>query len=111
AKSTNQGLTFGPSITVTTLITKGTEGSLGLTASNTTTAEIRTNSLPQAAVTASGIFVTYNDVGSTAGDRADVFLSWSLDGGTTWTRRKLNTDTTTRDQWQPALAMNAAGTA
>jgi hypothetical protein len=111
AKSTNLARTFSPAITVATLATGGMEGELGLTVTKTSRAEFRTNSFPQAAVTSNGIFVTYNDVGVTAGDRADVFLSWSFNGGTTWMRRKLNADTTTTDQWQPALAMNAAGTA
>jgi hypothetical protein len=111
AKSTNQGLTFGAAVTVATLSGRGPDGDLGLTVSNTSTAAIRTNTFPQAAVTSSGIFVAYDDVGTTRTDRADVFLSYSMNAGTTWTRLRVNDDATTRDQWQPALAVTPSGSA
>src|SRR5262249_40544108 len=42
---------------------------------------------------------------------ADVFLSFSTDGGATWTRMKVNDDATPADQWQPAMAVNPSGNA
>jgi hypothetical protein len=108
-KSTDQGVTFGSAVTVATLTTTGTNGDLGLTVSGTNSSAIRTNAFPQAAVTANGIYVTFNDQGSAAGDKADVFFAKSTDGGATWTTTKLNDDSTTRDQWQPALAVTPDG--
>ena len=63
----------------------------------------------RSAVTANGIYVTFNDKGTTTGDKADVFFAQSTDGGTTWSRVKLNDDAGTGDQWQPALAATPDG--
>ncbi len=109
-KSTDQGVTFGAAVSVATLTTTGSNGDLGLTVSSGNGTSIRTNAFPQAAVTANGIYVTFNDRGTTTGDKADVFLVQSTDGGATWSaKRKLNDDGTTRDQWQPALAATPDG--
>ena len=108
-KSTNQGATFGPAVTVATLATTGTNGDLGLKVSNTNSTSFRSSAFPQAAVTANGIYVAFDDRGTTAGDKGDIFLARSSDGGATWTKTKLNDDATTRDQWQPALAVTPDG--
>src|SRR5262249_11350525 len=108
-KSTDQGLTFGSAVTVANLASTGSNGDLGLKVSNTNSTAIRSNAFPQAAVTANGIYVTFNDKGTTTGDKADVFFAKSTDGGTTWGKVKLNDDATTRDQWQPALAVTPDG--
>lgn len=102
-KSTNQGVSFGSAITVATLATTGSNGDLGL--------GFRTNAFPQAAVNpANGnIYVVYNDKG-TGSDRANVYFTQSTNGGSTWsTPLKLNDDTTTNDQWQPAIAVTPDG--
>jgi hypothetical protein len=104
-RSTDLGVTFDDPVTVTLLQTTGTTGDLGL-------GRFRTNAYPQAVVNpANGdLYVVYDDQGSQAGDRADVFFRQSSDGGTTWGDAvRLNDDTTTNDQWQPALAVNADG--
>jgi hypothetical protein len=109
-KSTDQGITFSTPVLVTTVSTGGEDGDLDLTVSNTDPTSIRSNTFPQAVVTATGIYVAYDDVGTVTGDRADVFLSASGDGGNTWTRMRVNDDSTTTDQWQPALAATPDGT-
>ncbi len=104
-KSTDQGQTFGPAVTVTTLSTSlGVNGDLSL-------GGFRSNAFPQAVVNPSNgqIYVVYDNKG-TGSDRADVFFRQSNDGGATWGAAvKLNDDTTTRDQWQPSLAVTPDG--
>jgi hypothetical protein len=116
-KSTNQGLTFGSITTVATLKTTGSDGDLGLTtgtAGPTPNLSFRTNAFPLAAVNptnSQNLYVVYNDVGQASGDKADIFFTQSSNGGTTWTTPiKINNDTTTTDQWQPALAVTPDGT-
>ncbi len=104
-KSIDQGQTFGPAVTVTTLGNLGTNGDLGL-------GGFRSNAFPQAVVNPvnGNLYVVYDDRGTTSGDRSDVFFRQSTDGGQTWSARiRVNDDTTTRDQWQPALAVNPSG--
>src|SRR5207237_7189463 len=60
-KSTDQGQTFGAAVTVATLRTTGSNGDLGLTVSSTNGTAFRSDAFPQAAVTANGIYVTFND--------------------------------------------------
>jgi hypothetical protein len=105
-KSTNHGGTFGTATTVATLKSNGSNGDLGLNGG------FRSNTFPQSAVNAANgnIYVVYDDVGQAAGDKADVFFTQSTDGGTTWsTPLKLNDDTTTNDQWFPAIAVTPDG--
>jgi hypothetical protein len=104
-KSTDGGLTFGAEKLVTTLRTTNPDGDLNLGA-------FRSNSFPQVVVNpATGaLYVVYNDKGTASADRADIFFRQSTDGGATWSRAvKVNDDTTTRDQWQPALAVSPSG--
>jgi hypothetical protein len=102
-KSTDLGLTFGAPVLVANLRTNGTNGDLGM--------HFRTNAFPQAVVNPvnNDIYVTFDDKG-TGSDRADVFFTESTDGGATWsTPTKINDDTTTNDQWNPALAVTPNG--
>ncbi|HLK61253.1 MAG TPA: exo-alpha-sialidase, partial [Chthonomonadaceae bacterium] len=104
-KSTDGGNTFGSSVTVATLKTTGVNGDLGL-------GGFRSNAFPHAAVNpvTGNVYVTYNDTpGGT--DRADIFFTQSTDGGATWSAPvRVNDDTTTNDQWQPAIAVSPDGT-
>jgi hypothetical protein len=117
SKSTDQGQTFSNPVIVTRLITNssgGSLGDLGLTYSNTNNSGFRTNAFPQAAVNAvtGDIYVVYNDEpkGGTK-DKADIFFTMSSDGGNTWSNPlRANDDTTTTDQWQPAIAVTPDGT-
>jgi hypothetical protein len=111
-KSTNLGKSFGSPVTVDNLVTTGGDGDLGLTYSNTNSSSFRTNAFPQAAVNpvTGAIYVVFNDVGTAAGDKADVFLTESTNGGSTWSSPvKVNDDATTTDQWQPAIAVTPDG--
>jgi hypothetical protein len=108
-KSTNNGTSFGSAVTVATLTTTGGNGDLGITVSNSNSASVRSNAFPQAVVTSNAIYVTFNDKGTASGDKSDVFLAKSTDGGSTWTKTKLNDDTTNLDQWQPALSVTPDG--
>jgi hypothetical protein len=104
-KSTDFGATFGPEVTVATLGTgPGFNGNLGL--------PWRSNAFPQVAVNqATGdLYMVYAD--NPAGvDRADIFLTQSTDGGATWsTPTRVNDDATTRDQFQPSIALSPDGT-
>ncbi len=110
-KSTDQGLTFGPPITVAAnLNSLGSNGDLALNGG------FRTNSEPRAAVNPfhGSIYVVFNDCTSrpctTAADRGNIYFTQSTDGGLTWSARvQLNDDTTTNDQWSPALAVTPDG--
>jgi hypothetical protein len=103
-KSTNQGQSFGPTTTVTTLRTTGTNGDLGL-------GGFRSNAFPQAIVNpANGsIYVIFNDKG-TSGDRANVYFTQSNDGGTTWSAPvRVNDGPVGRDAWQPTITVSPNG--
>jgi hypothetical protein len=57
------------------------------------------------------LYVAYADRGTSSGDKADVFFVCSTNGGTNWTSPvRVNTDTTTNDQWMPVLAVKPDGT-
>jgi len=103
-KSTDQGLTFSSPVVVANLLTTGSNGDLGL--------GFRTNTFPQAVVNPTNpnnVYVTFDD--NPAGtDRGDIYFTQSNNGGTTWsTPVRVNDDATTRDQWQPALAIKPNG--
>ncbi len=104
-KSTDQGVTFGAAVTVATLATTATNGNLVLGGG------FRTNAFPQAVVNSvnNHIYVVFND-NPAGGDKADIFLTQSNDGGATWSARvRVNDDATTNDQWQPTLAVMPNG--
>jgi hypothetical protein len=101
-KSTDFGMTFGPEVTVTTLQNPTADLGIG---------GFRTLPFFQAAVNpANGaIYVVYHDDPS-GSDRADVYFRQSLDGGATWSDAvRVNDDSTTNDQWSPALAVTPDG--
>ncbi len=104
-KSTDLGLTFGSEVLITNLTGTGVNGDLGL-------GGFRSNKFLQAVVNpVSGhIYVVYPD-DPPGTDRADIFLQVSTDGGSTWgSRTRVNDDTTTRDQFQPTIAVTPNGT-
>src|SRR5579884_1403902 len=104
-KSTDGGNTFASAVTVATLKTTGVNGDLGL-------GGFRSNAFPMAVVNpiSGNVYVAYNDQPG-GNDRADVFFAQSTDGGNTWSVPvRVNDDTTTNDQWQPAIAVSPDGT-
>jgi uncharacterized repeat protein (TIGR01451 family) len=111
-KSTDQGLTFGPELTVASLLGIGVNGRLPLNGG------FRSNSFPHAAVNpASGnLYVVFNDNPGGAGDdqaggdRGDVYFTQSTDDGATWsTPTRVNDDATTLDQFMPTIAVTSDG--
>jgi hypothetical protein len=113
-KSTDLGVTFAPAVTVASGLVGGTNGDLGLTGLRQGTASFsgfRSNEFPHAAVNpVSGhLYVTY-DNNAPGGDKADVFMTMSTDGGATWSAStRVNDDATTTDQWQPTIAVTPNG--
>ena len=91
-KSTDQGLTFGPPVTVASGLVGGVNGDLALTGirqGTTTPAGFRSNEFPHAAVNPvnGNIYVTFAN--NPAGvDKADIFVVQSTDGGATWGPRQ-----------------------
>ncbi len=113
-KSTDQGATYGTSVTVLSGLNGGSNGDLGLTGLRQGTASyssFRSNEFPHAAVNPinGDIYVTVND--NPAGtDKADIYMVMSTDGGATWGPRTLvNDDGTTTDQWQSTIAVTPDG--
>ncbi|MBL8821176.1 MAG: exo-alpha-sialidase [Planctomycetia bacterium] len=113
-RSTDFGNTFSSPITVASGLVGGTNGDLGLTGlrqGTGTFSGFRSNEFPHAVVNpVSGhIYVTFAN--NPAGvDKADVFVTVSTDGGTTWSApTRVNDDATTTDQWQPTLAVTPDG--
>lgn len=105
-KSCDQGVTFGPAVTITDIQSNGVNGDLNLKGG------LRSNTFPHAAVdpTTGRLYVTYDD--KTASNGADVFLKFSDDGGATWSAPiRINTDSTDNDQFFPTLAVTAGGRA
>ena len=106
ARSTDGGQTFGAPVSVATLNTTGVNGDLGLNGG------FRTNAFPQAAVNpvTGDIYVVYND-DTTGADRGNIYFTQSSDQGATWSAPvQVNDDTTTNDQWQPAISVKPNGT-
>jgi subtilisin-like proprotein convertase family protein len=104
-KSTDQGMTFGPPVTLATLLSTATNGDLGF-------GQFRSNSFVQAAanpIDPNILYATFND-NPIGDDRGDIYFIQSLDGGATWSAPvRVNDDPTTRDQWQPSLAVTPNG--
>jgi hypothetical protein len=113
----NRGATLGDVHTVCALVTTNEpNGNLKLKRSNTAASDdtFRAFPLPVSAVNAAKtnhLYVAYADKGTNANDKADVFFTLSANGGTNWTSAvRVNTDTTTNDQWMPVLAVKPDGT-
>jgi hypothetical protein len=107
-KSTDQGATFAPAVTVATLANVRANGDLLLGG------EFATNSYPQAAVNpvSGDLYLVYNDLGpNMSGDAANIYFRKSSNGGTTWGAPvRVNDDATTNDQFLPTLAVTPDGT-
>jgi hypothetical protein len=107
-RSLDLGLTFGPPVTVTQLTSDQVNGNLLLAAG------FRSNTFPQIAVNpVSGqLYVTYNDPSAVSGgDRGNILLRNSTDGGQTWSApTQVNNDGTLRAQYFPAIAVRPDGT-
>jgi hypothetical protein len=59
----------------------------------------------------SHLYVTYADKGTKVNDKADIFFVSSTNSGTNWTNsRRVNSDSTTNDQWMPLLCVKPDGT-
>jgi uncharacterized repeat protein (TIGR01451 family) len=104
-KSTDFGVSFGAPVTVTTLLTSGVNGDLGLGGG------FRSNAFPQVAINpvSGALYAVYND--TVVGDKANVYLRQSINGGTTWSAPILvNNDGGTNDQWSPSVAVTPNGT-
>ncbi|MCW5552462.1 MAG: hypothetical protein KIS67_09950 [Verrucomicrobiae bacterium] len=57
------------------------------------------------------LYVAFADRGTSTNDKADVFFTWSTNGGTNWTSPlRGNSDSTTNDQWMPVLSVKPDGT-
>jgi hypothetical protein len=114
-KSTDQGQTFGSAVQVAQLTTTGVNGDLGLVGvrNGTSTASgFRSNAFAQAVVNPvnGNLYVTYADKGTAANDKADIYFKTSSDGGATWSSAvRVNSDSTTTDQWQPTIAVSPDG--
>ncbi|MGI8694931.1 MAG: sialidase family protein [Geodermatophilaceae bacterium] len=105
-KSCDQGVTFGPAVTITDIQAGGINGDLGLKGG------LRSNTFPQAAVNpvTGTLYVTYSDLTATNG--ADVFLKSSTDGGATWSAPvRINRDGTDNDQFFPTVGITTTGRA
>ncbi len=101
-KSTDQGLTFGPPITVANLRRQSWD--LGIDG-------FGVDPFFQAAVNPVNgqLYAVYHDNGP-GKDKADVFFRQSNDGGSTWSPAvRLNDDPTINDQWFPTLAVTPDG--
>ncbi len=107
-RSTDQGLTFGAPVTITTLTSTATNGNLSLVAG------FRSNSFPLATVNpvSGAIYVVYNDPAAVSGgDRGNIFLRQSSDNGATWSApQQVNDDGGTTAQYFPAIACRPDGT-
>jgi hypothetical protein len=106
-KSTDLGLTFGAPVTVTTITSDQINGNLSLSAG------FRSNTFPQVQVNpvSGNLYVAYNDPTAVfGGDRGNILLRQSTDGGMTWSApMQVNDDATTRAQYFPALVVRPDG--
>ncbi len=108
-KSTDQGLTFAATVTISNLTTTGTNGSLNVPAG------YRSSAFPQfvaSPTNANLLFSIHPDITTSGGTDSNIYFNKSTDGGATWSaNQQLNTDATTRAQTQPALSIMPDGTA
>ncbi len=117
-KSTNGGVSFALVAAFTgQLVPENTANTISC-GRQALTGDIRNLSSPQIAIHPDAgapagyvIHITYPyDSDGAGADNSNVFYRRSTNGGTTWTEEvQLNTDSTTTDQWFPALGVNAAG--
>jgi hypothetical protein len=109
-KSTDQGITFGDTVTVADLRVTSFLGDLGLTDSDGN--EFGSDCTFQAAANpvTGDLYVVFHDQANGSADRGDVFFVQSTDGGNHWSKPlRLNDDATANDQWTPALTVTPDG--
>jgi len=113
-ESIDGGLTFGSQVLVATA---NPIGSFGRCPGRSLKGDIRPAPFPIISVDKSGgpfegnVYVAFSsDPDGSGPDMADVFLSYSTDGGKTWSLPiRLNDDRTTNDQWLPFVAVAPNG--
>ena len=106
-------MTFAAPVTIVSSLSTLVNGDLGLTGTvnGGGTSGFRSNTFPHAAVNpvSGNIYVAYNKSPG-GGDKANIFLVQSTDGGATWSApTQVNDDGTTTDQWQPNVVVSPAG--
>ena len=109
-KSTDQGVTFGDTVTVAGLRVTSFLGDLGLTDSDGN--EFGSDCTFQAAANpvTGDLYVVFHDKANGSADRGDIFFVQSTDGGDHWSKPlRVNDDATDNDQWTPALAVTPDG--
>jgi hypothetical protein len=117
-KVENRGGLLGGIQTIRQLATTDSSGRLDLRRSNTNDSNdtFRAFPFPVPAVNPATnklgqLYVAYADRGTNANDKADIFFVCSTNRGTNWTSPlRINTDSTTNDQWMPVLAVKPNGT-
>ena len=115
-KSTDQGVTFAPAVTVAFLTPIGVlENNTSQYCGRVLSGSVRVRSSPMIAIDKSAgpnrgkLYVVFGG-GGAGSDMADVFITMSSDGGAAWsTPRRLNDDMTTNDQWLPFVAVAPNG--
>ncbi|MEO8503732.1 MAG: hypothetical protein ABI609_07555 [Acidobacteriota bacterium] len=107
-KSRDGGLNFDPATTVATLRTTGPWGDLGLGGGFTT------NAFPQVVANPNDpqqLYAVYNDTALSGPDKANVYLTRTMDGGASWSvPEQVNMDGGTNDNWGPVVAITPDGT-
>jgi len=108
-RSTDLGLTFGATITISNLVTTGTNGNLNVPAG------YRSNAFPSCAVNpanANMLACVHGDVTAPGGPNSNIIYNQSTDGGATWSANvQLNTDAGTNAQTHPAMTWMPDGSA
>ena len=117
-KSTNQGVSFGAPVTVAPLhmpfVAGVYNGNLGLSGVGLDggTTPVGFYASPQVAANpiTGSVYVAYADA-TLGADKANIYFAHSEDTGTTWsTPVQVNDDSTTSDQFLPAIAVSSDGT-
>jgi hypothetical protein len=113
AKSVDGGQTFGPPVFVAPLEPLGfaTEGSCSAIGGSLT-GNFRVNSFPRIDVNPINghVYIVYGSHSIPSADSGDAFFTASNDGGQTWSiPLRVNDDSTTNDQFFPAVAVNGQG--
>ncbi|MEA2827012.1 MAG: hypothetical protein QOG43_1451 [Actinomycetota bacterium] len=106
-RSTDQGRTWEPKVTVADLRAYGGNGNLELWGG------FRTNAFPQMAANPvnGDVYLVYNDLSEVSTDWANVYLTVSHDHGVTWSPpERVDTDTGLSDQFMPSIAVSPDGT-
>jgi len=104
-RSTDQGVSFSAEVQVADLATTTINGGLALNGGP------RSNSFPHAAANpvrgSQYLYAVYNDL--TAPGDADIFLTYSTNGGSTWSAPIRVNDDTEGDQFFPTIAFTQSG--